>query len=88
MTPLSPAAQAVLDAMAGTYGNYQFTARSRMIAAALLAAVDQVISLLPPPSEHFDVYAQGFRAAHVKYRAELDAMAAELEDTTINQKDF
>jgi len=49
------------------------------IAAALRAAADQVISSVPPPCENFDEYAQGFLAAHVKYRAELLAIAAELE---------
>jgi hypothetical protein len=78
---LSPAAQAVLDAA--------YEARPWMIrvdsgdiaAAALRAAADQVISPLPPPCEDFDEYAQGFLAAHVKYRVELLAIAAELERT-------
>jgi hypothetical protein len=74
MTNLSPAAQAILDA-------YQFAPiEDHLTAAAVLrAAADQVISPLPPPCEDFDEYAQGFLAAHVKYRAELLAIAAELE---------
>jgi hypothetical protein len=43
MTDLSPAAQAVLDATSDTFGNYQFTARGQMIAAALRAAADLVV---------------------------------------------
>jgi hypothetical protein len=38
-----------------------------------------VISSLPPPCEDFDEYAQGFLAAHIQYRAEFLAIAAELE---------
>jgi hypothetical protein len=79
---LSPAAQAVLDAM------YQVNMDSsgenaQLAAAALHAAADQVISLVLPPGKHFDVYAQGFRAARVKYRSELLALAAELDSTPI-----
>ncbi len=39
---LSPAAQAILDATSGTYGNYQFNARRKMLAAALRVAVNEV----------------------------------------------
>jgi len=80
---LSPAAQAVLDAAADVYWDWSdmSPASSSIIAAAALrAAADQVISPLPPPCEDFDEYAQGFLAAHVKYRAELLAIANELEE--------
>jgi len=73
--PLSPAAQAVLDAYFCTLSKTP----QQSIAAALQAAADQVISLVAPPCEDFDEYAQGFLAAHIKYRAELLAIAAELE---------
>lgn len=76
MTELSPTAQAVLDAHQSTSVRPVATAQ---IAAALRAAADQTISSVPPPCEDFDEYAQGFRAAHVKYRAELLAIAKELE---------
>ena len=80
MTDLSPAAQAVMTA--GTMGNPNVIndpVYRQCIAAALRAAAEQVISPLPPPCEDFDEYAQGFLAAHVKYRAELLAIATELE---------
>ena len=51
------------------------------LAAALEAVADQVVSPVPPPCEDFDEYAQGFLAAHVKYRSELLAIAAELRGT-------
>ena len=77
MTDLSPAAQAVLDAANDAFDRAGTTGQG--LAAALRAAADQVISSVPPPCEDFDEYAQGFLAAHVKYRAELLAIAAELE---------
>lgn len=77
MADLSPAAQAVLDAAMQYEINPECYSRE-IAAAALQAAADQVISPLPPPCEDFDEYAQGLLAAHVKYRAELLAIAAEL----------
>jgi hypothetical protein len=77
MTDLSPAAQAVRDAAFDLWETVD-TAEA-IAAAALRAAADQTISSVPPPCEDFDEYAQGFRAAHVKYRAELLAIAEELE---------
>ena len=86
MADLTPAAQAVLDAAFPVYDEdehlYVATGEQHagmIAAAALRAAADQVISLVLPPGKHFDVYAQGFRAARVKYRAELLALATELE---------
>jgi len=84
MTDLSPAAQAVLDAVEDDC--IHPTDLHRIAAAALRTAADQVISLVPPTSKHWDVYAQGFRAAHVKYRAELLAIAAELETSTTENR--
>jgi hypothetical protein len=60
-------------------GCYQCISREG-VAAALRAAADQVISPIDPPCEDFDEYAQGFLAAHVKYRSDLFAIATELED--------
>ena len=82
MADLSPAAQAVLDAFGKYPLHSDHIAENLMhgaLPAALRAAADQVISQVPPPCKDFDVYAQGFKAAHVKYRAELLAIAAELE---------
>ena len=80
MTDLSPAAQAVMTAWGDVIRVDNYGGRVEVpIAAALQAAADQVISSLPPPCEDFDEYAQGFRAAHVKYRNEFLAIAAELE---------
>jgi len=76
MTKLSFAAQAVLDAAINVAESPD---AESIAAAALRAAADEVISSLPPPCEDFDEYAQGFLAAHVKYRAELLAIANELE---------
>ena len=73
-TPLSPAAQAVLDATAGTYGNYRFTARRQMIAAALRAVADQVV---PEQKPWHRIGLPGSTRHDV--RAELLAIAAELE---------
>ena len=50
------------------------------MAAALRAAVDQVVSSVPPPCADFDEYAQGFLAAHTRYRAELLVIVTELEN--------
>ena len=82
MTELSSQAQAVLDAANGaqSYGPGDCLNESRWIAAAAIEALaDQVVSPVPPPCEDFDEYAQGFLAAHVKYRSKLLAIAAELE---------
>jgi len=75
MTDLSPAAQAVLDATAGTYGNYQFTARRQMIAAALRAAADQVVPETTTPWN--STLTPMISAGEV--RAKFLAIAAELE---------
>jgi hypothetical protein len=81
MAELSPQAQAVMKAAAAAYWGegYEVASPALMAAAALQAAADEVISSIPPPCEDFDEYAQGFRAAHVKYRNEFLAIATELE---------
>jgi hypothetical protein len=79
MADLLPAAQAVKDHFLANVP----IGLEQGLAAALRTAADQVISLVLPPAKHFDVYAQGFRAAHVKYRSELLALAAELDSTPI-----
>ena len=73
MTNLSPAAQAVLDAIESRID------RCAALSAALRAAADQVISSVSPPCEDFNEYDQGFLAAHIKYRDEFLAIADELE---------
>ena len=81
MKPISPAAQAVLDAYAehngGAEGMLSFERQG--VAAALRTVADQVIAKISPPCDDFDEYAQGFLAAHVKYRSQIKAIAAELE---------
>ena len=75
MPELSPAAQAVLDA-----GNCASSLIHRLnIASALRAAMDEVISSVPPPCEDYDEYAQGFLAAHLKYRGKFLEIITELE---------
>lgn len=79
-TPLSPAAQAVLDAFDAAALDYPNFHVEPMIAAAIRAAADQVISSVPPPCADFDEYAKGFLAAHVKYRRDFLAIATELKN--------
>jgi hypothetical protein len=74
MTNLSPAAQAVLDAT-GRKTWY----RNDDIAAALRAAVDQVMSNEWPTIEDYNEYDQGFNFARITYRNELLDIAGELE---------
>ena len=78
--PMSPAAQAVLDAWLKSENGERMLGDPACLAAALRAAADQVISRVPPPCADFDEHAKGFLAAHVKYRRDLLAIAAELED--------
>jgi hypothetical protein len=76
MTPLSPGAQSVFDAAYKAWVTQDDAAS--IAAATLRAAADQVISSVPPPCADFDEHAKGFLAAHVKYRRQLLAIAAEL----------
>ena len=79
--PLSPAAQAVLDAAhkATQDPRWQTNFYSSYAAAVLRAAVDQVISDVTPPIDDCDQYSVGSAATHRKYRRQLLAIAAELE---------
>ena len=80
MAELSPQAQAVWDAAYHTPAGCSY---EHELAAALEKATNEVISPVPPPCKDFYEYAQGFLAAHVKYRANLLAIVAELRgDTT------
>jgi hypothetical protein len=75
MTELSPAAQAVLDAVED-HSRFSY---SQLAAAALLAVADQVLSDVTPPVDDYDEHSIGFAAAHRKYRRDLFAIATELE---------
>ena len=73
MTDLSPAAQAVLDAVVS---HPEFATRKR-IAAALRAAADQVV---PFPGRYpLNEYMEGMREAKREVRDKLLDIAAELE---------
>jgi hypothetical protein len=81
MTELSPAAQTVLDA----YGsspllNDHVLDHRHCLAAALRAAVDQVMSNEWPTIEDYNEYDQGFNFARITYRNELLDIADELKE--------
>jgi hypothetical protein len=79
MTNLSSAAQAVLDAFLKTPGEEPMPGwdYGRDIAAALRAAVDQVV---PSPGRYpMNDYMEGFRDAKQSVHHQLLAIAAELE---------
>jgi hypothetical protein len=75
--PLSPAAQAVLDAYEKSNDCYR--EEWGQLAAALRAAADQVVP--DKYSEAGDDYGEGFLVAHLQHRGEFLAIAAELEGT-------
>ena len=81
MNDLSPAAAAVLDAFLGDAEDtgLQIDDLRENVAAALRAAVDLVVPDKCPPIEDFNEFDQGYAAAHITHRAELLAIAAELE---------
>jgi len=86
MTELSPAAEAVLNAVTFKRYDVPYYACPNSInqiksdvAAALRAVVDQVLAKECPPIEDYNEYDQGFAAAHIKYRNEILAIAGELE---------
>jgi hypothetical protein len=81
MAELSPQAQAVLDAlcMEELSGPQQLMARAHA-AAALRAAADQ-LPLQPLTRDPADPFEQGLRQGQELSRAELLAIAAELEAT-------
>ena len=86
MTELSPAAQAVWDAYeTADCDPYETDPRRASLSDAFSALADEVISKVSPPCEDFDEYAQGFLSAHVKYRSEILAIAAELRPTTTQE---
>jgi hypothetical protein len=80
MTNLSPAALAVWEAFnseePGVFVDY-----GDCLAAALRAAVDQVVPDKCPPIEDFNEFDQGYAVAHLTHRQALLAIAAELDDT-------
>ena len=78
--PLSPAALAVLNAAEAVskFGKATPLMKTRL-SAALRAAADQVVPDKCPPIEDFNEFDQGYAAAHITHRAELLAIAAELE---------
>ena len=79
MTDLSPAAQAVFDAVWREI-DYAPKLHVRWAAiAALRAAVDQVVPDKCPPIEDFNEFDQGYAVAHITHRQTLLAIAAELE---------
>ena len=76
MTNLSPAAEAVYDAFICTPVECE---TKQALAAALRAAVDQVVPDKCPPIEDFNEFDQGYAVAHITHRQTLLAIAAELE---------
>lgn len=72
MPELSPQAQAVLDAYRSSHLSIN------NLAAALRAVADQVVPKEWPTIEDYNEYEQGFAAAHIKYRNQILAIAAEL----------
>lgn len=76
MTPLSPAAQAVLEA-AEKQTDLDFRYAPQIAAAALRAAVEQVLPADPNESAHFTN--EAIRLNRMGTRASLLAIAAELE---------
>ena len=79
--PLSPSAQAVLDAFLDTPGEVPMPMwdYGRDLAAALRAVADQVVPAGWPLIEDFNEFEQGVAAAHISHRNALLAIAAELE---------
>ena len=71
--PLSPATAAVLAAY---YSEIPMTGSNRL-AAALRAAADQLRN--PYTVEDCDEFERGFKEAHILYRTQFLAIAAELE---------
>ena len=85
MTPLSPAAQAIDIAI---YGPGLGATRRQIAAAALRAAVDQVVPQTPSPS-YPDDYESGAWEANQWARMALLAIAAELNGTNnTSQEDY
>ena len=86
MAELSPAAQAVLDAFEnasdGEYVEGVWVVNERtMLAAALRAAADQVVPHPVHPSVYMDCCEYSDMQTRVGTRADILAIAAELEST-------
>ena len=83
MTEISPAqkALAAFNERHELCGPFDDDWVEQCLADALGKVTDEVMSPVPPPCKDFDEYAQGFLAAHVKYRSELLTIAAELRGT-------
>jgi len=80
MTDLSPAAQAVLDAVFDHWpGGYNHPGKPRCVAAALRAAADQAAPELPHSELGDPEILKGIWGERRACRAELLAIAAELE---------
>jgi len=86
MTELSPAAEAVLNAVTlKRYDVPHYACPNSInqiksdVAAALRAAADQVLPKEWPTIEDYNEYEQGVAAAHIKYRSQILAIANELE---------
>ena len=78
MTDLSLAAQEILAAYENSPFEYD-TGHLTACAAVLRAAADQVVPDKCPPIEDFNEFDQGYAVAHITHRADLLAIAAELE---------
>ena len=86
MTELSPASEAVLNAVTLKRYDVPYYACPGSIdqikadvAAALEAVADQVVPKEWPTIEDYNEYEQGIAAAHIKYRNQILAIADELE---------
>ena len=80
--PLSPAAKAVLDAFLAKCDGYAVYDARRGIAAALRALADQVAPerlLCTRTAEERTLYHEGRLDAAIRFRAEILAIATELE---------
>ena len=82
MADLSPAAQAVLDAYNSGFDRPVAVHHKPRIAAVLRAAADQVVPDKCPPIEDFNEFDQGYAVAHITHRADLLAIATELDNTS------
>lgn len=81
--PLSPAAQAVLDAWNNEWSKGSFCHDQRSIAAALRAAADQVV---PPERKECECFTnEAIRLNRMTVRSHFLAIAAELEGSTISE---
>jgi hypothetical protein len=85
MADLSPAAQAVKDAVLALYSDekvhkFGWQLDAPTVAAALRAAANQVVPDKCPPIEDFNEFDQGYAVAHLTHRQALLAIADELDN--------